>query len=122
MGELKATPGPWVALAIKTRLTGMASQPLFDDGRWVIFPKDDTERLPLAEVDHGDDQYEPARKQAEHDAHLIAAAPELYEALEDMLAESFGAEKSCGHDFTCICPEEKARAALAKARGEIDAD
>ena len=43
-------------------------------------------------------------------AHLIAAAPELYEALEGMLATWCGPKKSVIVD--------EARAALAKARGE----
>lgn len=43
------------------------------------------------------------------DAHLIAAAPELLEALEELL----GWEILCPVEF-----EEKARAAIAKARGQ----
>ena len=52
-------------------------------------------------------------------AHLIASAPELYEALSDVMAQLSGQEKSCGHDFNCVCPTEAAAAALAKARGEL---
>ena len=47
------------------------------------------------------------------DAHLIAAAPELYEALEFLL--------TCKHGEFCEHYREaefKAKAALAKARGE----
>ncbi|HGH3390645.1 TPA: hypothetical protein ACJIKU_000431 [Citrobacter freundii] len=51
-------------------------------------------------------------------AHLIAAAPELLEALQDFMAESAGNAKSCGHDFECICRFDKARAAIAKALGK----
>lgn len=118
MSELKATKGPWVALPIKTRLTGMANQPLFDDGRWVIFPKYDTERLPLAEVDHGDDQYEPARKQAEHDAHLIAAAPELAHHATSLIDSVMERYRLSSHE-DLACPHMRGlAAALAKARGE----
>ena len=52
-------------------------------------------------------------------ANLIAAAPELLEALQLLMAEQTGGNKSCGHNgFTCMCPYDKARAAIAKALGE----
>lgn len=54
-----------------------------------------------------------------HNAQLIAAAPELLEALQLLMAEQTGGNKSCGHNgFTCMCPYDKARAAIAKALGE----
>ena len=59
-------------------------------------------------------------KHAPHDAHLIAAAPELYEALEDALAvlrvyQNDGAVVSHrGQGIGVICDE-----ALALARGEV---
>lgn len=46
-------------------------------------------------------------EQVEHDAHLIAAAPELYEALASIV--------ELGHSDTAM---REARAALAKALGE----
>lgn len=52
-------------------------------------------------------------------ARLIRAAPDLLKALEDMLAEVCGGNKSCGHDYPCICTADKAKAAIAKAKGEI---
>ncbi len=54
------------------------------------------------------------------DAHLMAAAPDLYEALEDMLWPiSAGCQKPT--IARCKCPNctvDRARATLAKARGE----
>lgn len=44
------------------------------------------------------------------DMHMIAAAPDLYDALSDMLAS--------GGDDDGGCVVAKAKAALAKARGE----
>ena len=49
----------------------------------------------------------------EHDAHLIAAAPELYEALKFLLTCKHG--EFCDHYREA---ETKARTVLAKARGE----
>lgn len=48
---------------------------------------------------------------------LAESNTELLEALKDLLASISGEKKSCGHEFTCICPEDKARAAIAKATG-----
>jgi hypothetical protein len=55
----------------------------------------------------------PAKAYSEADAHLIAAAPELYEALEQLLDDM-------GEDGLCVCPAAKTQAiaALRKARGE----
>jgi hypothetical protein len=50
-------------------------------------------------------------------ARLASAAPELLEALEDLYAQACGMPKSCGHEFTCVCPDDKAKAAITKARG-----
>lgn len=56
------------------------------------------------------------------DAHLIAAAPELYEALEATLEQAIGCFHNHYGEDPSGTPEpeyiQKARAALAKARGE----
>jgi hypothetical protein len=50
---------------------------------------------------------------------LIAAAPELLEALQLVMSEQSGGSKSCGHNgFTCTCPYDKAKAAISKALGQ----
>lgn len=52
------------------------------------------------------------------DMNLIAAAPDLLEALQLAFAEMTGGMKSCGHNgYTCTCSYEKARAAISKALG-----
>ena len=50
---------------------------------------------------------------------LWAAAPDLLAALADLLAVSTGADKSCGHLYSCTCPYNQARAAIARAKGEV---
>lgn len=56
----------------------------------------------------------------EHQANacLIAAAPELLEALKNMLAAYGGGTKLCGHPFECVCVGDLAKAAIAKAEGK----
>lgn len=55
----------------------------------------------------------------DENGRLIAAAPELLEALQLLMQEQSGGDKSCGHNgFTCTCPYDKARAAIAKALGQ----
>ena len=53
-----------------------------------------------------------------HDANLIAAAPELLDALQDFMANASGEAESCGHSFECVCRFDKAKAAIAKALGK----
>jgi len=57
----------------------------------------------------------------EDDANLIAAAPELYEAIENLLGaiDTPIARRKLGDDFTSQAISE-ARDALARARGEIE--
>lgn len=45
---------------------------------------------------------------------------QLLEALEDLYNEVCGNydKKSCGHNHVCVCPGDKARAAIAAAKGE----
>lgn len=57
---------------------------------------------------------------AEKNTVLAAAAPALLEALEDLYNQDCGRYdlKSCGHLFVCVCPGDKAKAAIAAAKGE----
>lgn len=92
MSDTKWTPGPWVAAATSDLML------------WVARGEPDGEII--AQLD----SVNP------YDAHLIAAAPDLYEALEDLFKElTLG-------DFdlpSSLKPEiAQAAKALAKARGE----
>ncbi len=53
-------------------------------------------------------------------ARLIAAAPELLEALAEMYAESEKAMQSLGIPMLSADWHEKARAAIAKATGDVN--
>lgn len=107
----KFTPGPW-KIGFSDG-SGVADD-YRDCGAYLTTSPDDT---PV--VRGGTDDGEMAIGVLNpSDATLIASAPDLYAALSDMLAEASGNPKSCGHDFSCVCVGDKARAALAKARGE----
>jgi len=95
------TKGPWIAF--KTGGNGRASAAYYiedDTGRSVAHIKRSTVQ-PMHE-----------------NALLIAAAPDLLEALEGLMNDLCGQRKSCGHDFTCTCAGDKANEAIAKAKGE----
>ena len=38
----------------------------------------------------------------------------LFEALDNLMRVNTGFPKDCGHAFDCVCPTDKARAALAE--------
>ena len=97
---IKHTPGPWVA-----RKTGGAGWP--GQIGWAI----DFNEIQEQVVDF---VYEEA------DAHLIAAAPELLEALSDALADfdNWAAHEDNYPHEHLVAWAEKARAAIAKAKGE----
>jgi hypothetical protein len=107
-GMNKFTPGPWspddeiqqcpTASALTTRF-------FYGPNRLAIF------RMGLG--------YE-SDETNEANAHLIAAAPDMYEALEDLLNEysDLMSDMYGNHDGSTTA-YMKAEAALAKARGEI---
>lgn len=89
MTETKFTPGPW-----------------FISRKFVVGPRDQEDGQSYGMIVGVADVYGENRSA---DAHLIAAAPELYEVLIGAM-ELGGAIQMCLYD--------KALAALAKARGE----
>ena len=97
----KWTPGPWAATSE-------------DNGEWDIY----SESWDIATVAARAGMEDPNGR-SDANAHLIAAAPDLAEALKNLIARYDEVvttpDCSCGqddHDVTM------ARAALAKARGE----
>lgn len=60
----------------------------------------------------------PAKAYSEPDAHLIAAAPELYEALAEALQWIKGWDPNFIHDDEWQATRDKIDAALSRARGE----
>lgn len=90
MNEFKGTPGRWIK-----RGDGIVAPGNIEVAVVVNFQDDEA---------------------MDADATLIAAAPELLEALQLLMAEQTGGNKSCGHNgFTCMCSYNKARAAISKA-------
>lgn len=104
MNKFQGTPGPWVASK-----TGRGIGP--------VSGLDDQSFGMIIEVAYV--EFDPEIEIQVANANLIAAAPELLEALQLLMAEQTGGNKPCGHNgFTCMCPYDKARAAIAKALGE----
>jgi hypothetical protein len=103
----KWTPGPWKAVLTK-------------EGKFEIhraLPPSEHRRVPLAVIDHSRDGHEETRTViAPEVAHLMAAAPLLYDALESLLESIAGAsEDGVPVSKTAV---GNANAALAAARGE----
>lgn len=117
------TPGPWIALPCNVRDNYAASKPIFPEGLWRILPEADVERCPIAEVDRANDHDLPTRLSAADDARLIAAAPDLLEALQGAigaLEQDHDAGKEMGDsDWEGLAYQrlEAARAAIARATG-----
>ncbi len=89
----------------------------FTDGTWRLNERNDIEMnceiiCSIADISPDDATYEEAIA----NAHLIAAAPELLEALET-LADVCPCQNGCAPD-DMTCATNKAKAAITKARGE----
>jgi hypothetical protein len=100
MVEQKWTPGPWKAdmglvtgMESRNRFKGTPSLDIFDANEWPVELSDE----------------------AVANAHLIASAPDLYEALNEILNYSGGADHATDDPYVM----DRARAAFSKAQGEI---
>lgn len=109
-GETKWTPGPWVVSDSQDEVSVCMGTAIDSPYEYTCGHVWQTPDVYWSEAD----------KEDIANAQLIAAAPDLYEALEDMLSgwkyirESHGDLYGVGWDRA----QNKARAALAKARGE----
>lgn len=101
MTEPKFTPGPWDASE-----HGDYSD---YDGECIVILGLDTR---ICVVQGSDDS------ETYHNAHLIAAAPELYEALQDMHKTQLNNNKHDPDDYKNTEQYLRVEAALAKSRGE----
>lgn len=52
-------------------------------------------------------------------AHCIKHTDALADALDGLMNSIGGGEKECGHEFSCICACDKAKAALSAYRGAL---
>lgn len=94
------TPGPWTQ-------SPQLSEIVDRDGRRVA------RAYPL----HDGIDNDAREVEAEANARLIAAAPDLLATLKNLMSSNGGGSKECGHEFTCICPWDAAMAAIKKAEG-----
>lgn len=110
MNETRFTPGPWSAVN-----DGTATEPMMSVKAARIAGRPPRHEVALVATGDSPQEMETAN------AHLIAAAPTLYEALSAIIDACDRAGKdddlSIVDTFTDAM-EDAARAALAKARGE----
>ena len=114
-----------------------AASPVAPNWKWMTHPsRNNGNPIPVfVFVEQGVTYYRPFDTEATEfewelrdDEWAEFAAPEpqadardnLLAALENLLASITGGQKQCGHDFDCVCPEDQARAAIAKATGRAD--
>lgn len=112
---LHPTPAPWTWA--EDRLNGGWSGLIGPDGEEVMFP------LCRNDGDEGATWFEPGESMSEQDARLIAAAPDLYEALGALCVSVEMMLAACGDEERLDLDEgyQIARRALAKAQGKEDA-
>ena len=108
MSELRATPIPWTAVRKHPHVWAIDALSGDTDLGHVKWHS-------LADVYGCDDMGAAGRDKAKANAHLIAAAPELYESLK-IAAEAL--EKTANDTLIGRNAAEDARTVLAKARGE----
>lgn len=111
----KHTPGPWRVESIKRNLSG--TNPMFKQWRHTVETAHPNEKLQFQIV-------ELFGKESEGNARLIAAAPELLEALENLLSGQieWGGEGDGRLDAVISIPREHynfAKAAVRKVRGVL---
>jgi hypothetical protein len=116
------TPGPWIADGFCEE-NEQATRVGTYDGSPTYYHR--TATIAFCQTNHDDDKYGDVPTigivAAEANARLIAAAPELYEALENVLAKAVQSHDAWDIDDAWRQWEDsrdRAQAALAKARGD----
>ena len=95
----KFTPGPWVLGTHPANHRLNIIKPVMFGSRVTVLPECEGGHVSIKNI---------------ADAHLIAAAPDLLEALEELY--DIGSDTGMDWDWDCM---KKARSAIAKARGEV---
>ena len=121
MEEFKGTPGPWMASNHYEDVVTVVDVRGFEIATADHCPvlQNYAKKLGIAHWADDERAYLALDKDVQAaNANLIAAAPELLEALQDFIAASSGNAQSCCHDFECTCRFDKANSAIAKALGK----
>lgn len=105
MSDTKFTPGPWRIICDSK----FCMKDIFITSK----KRENESKVPICELDIYFD--EPMFTEANANANLIAAAPNLYKALEEIVKEGQDFEK---RTKTCISWLNGAKEVLEKARGE----
>ncbi len=98
---IKHTPGPWRVSSESPRIIKKDYRAIGSDAGFLI----------ASTMGHDKSGFYASEQEADANALLITAAPELLEALEELLAAT-------QHLEPCPATADKARAAIAKAKGE----
>ena len=108
-----ATPGPWHAVAYEH---GFEGQPIsnFTVYTDATYPEGSVNNLTVCSGYGGLSEGFPSREQGMANAYLIAAAPRLYAALDDLLSHH---ESGSGNAKMLRHLMEEGRKAMAKAEG-----
>ena len=107
---IKHTPAPWRVSNESPRIIKKDYRAIGSDAGFLI----------ASTMGHDNSGFYASEQEADANARLIAAAPELYESLADALADYdnwVSDEDNYPHEHL-VAWAEKARAAIAKAKGE----
>lgn len=106
MSKAQHTPGPWIIEYTAASLSTLKRD-------FIITHSDENLRSHICRI--FDASLCPEHGESQANARLIAAAPELLEALEKARDELRGLPHSLGYEFTHL---QEINSAIAKAKGE----
>ena len=110
MNNKNWTPGPWRVSSESPRIIKKDYRSIGSDAGFLI----------ASTMGHDNSGFYASEQEADANAHLITAAPDLYEALAESLADydNWVSDEDNYPNEHFVAWSDKARAALAKARGE----